>query len=129
MERFRVQLEACDPAQGRFRAYRIDAGTDLFGHWLVDVTYGRPVSSIGTRGRPIRYVAADEAEARGIVRQCLKRRKTAERRIGVAYRIRELTDPAQWTAAHLEAGITTNLEKGGPIEHARQTGGRASGKT
>jgi len=34
-------LEACDPARGRFRAYRIEAGTDLLGDWLVDVTYGR----------------------------------------------------------------------------------------
>ncbi len=95
MESFRVRLEACDPAQHRFRVYRIDAGTDLFGHWLVDVTYGR----IGSRGRTVRHVAANEAEARKIVRHCLQRRGTAERRIGVGYRIRELTDPAQWMTA------------------------------
>jgi hypothetical protein len=48
MERFSIRLEARDPARGRFRAYRIDAGTDLLGDWLVDVTYGR----IGTRAAP-----------------------------------------------------------------------------
>lgn len=63
MESFRVKLEACDPAQGRLRAYRIDAGTDLFGHWLVDVTSGR----IGSRGRTVRHIVGDEAEARRIV--------------------------------------------------------------
>jgi hypothetical protein len=59
MESFRAELQACDPARGIFRAYRIEAGTDLLGDWLVDVTYGR----IGTNGRRIRHVAADELEA------------------------------------------------------------------
>ena len=31
MEQFGAVLEARDPARGRFRAYRIEAGTDLFG--------------------------------------------------------------------------------------------------
>jgi len=105
LESFRVCLEACDPAQGRFRAYRIDAGTDLLGHWLVDVTYGR----IGSRGRTLRHAAASEPEARKIVRHCLQRRGTAERRIGVGYRIQELTDPAQWMTAFQADGGTAGI--------------------
>jgi len=100
MESFRVRLEECDPAQGRFRAYRIDAGTDLLGDWLVDVTYGR----IGTQGRTVRYVAGDETEARRIVRRCLQRRATAPKRIGVAYRLSELTDPSHWMTAPIRSG-------------------------
>ena len=92
MGAFTATLEACDPPRGRFRSYRIEAGTDLLGDWLVDVTYGR----IGTPGRIVRYVAADETGARKIVRQCLQRRATAPKRIGVPYQIRELTDPAGW---------------------------------
>src|SRR4051812_36665024 len=104
LDAFTVRLEACDPARGRLRAYRIDAGTDLFGDWLVDVTYGR----IGSRGRTIRHVAADEAEARKIVRHCLQRRGTAKKRIGVGYQLRELIDPGQWMAQpHLQAGLPT----------------------
>ena len=75
-ERFSIRLDARDPARGCFRAYRIEAGTDLLGDWLVDVTYGR----IGTPGRMIRHVAGDEAQARKIVRHCLQRRATAPRR-------------------------------------------------
>jgi len=60
--------------------------------WLVDVTYGR----IGSPGRTIRHVAADELEARRIVRLCLQRRGTACKRIGVDYRLRELSDPGHW---------------------------------
>jgi hypothetical protein len=57
MSIFTARLEACDPARDRFRSYRLEAGPDLFGIWLVDATYGR----IGSPGHTIRYVADDEA--------------------------------------------------------------------
>jgi len=95
MESFRARLEARDPARGCFRAYRIDAGTDLFGDWLVDVTYGR----IGSSGRTVRHVTGSEVEARKFFRRCLQRRATAPRRIDVAYRLSELSDPGQWAAS------------------------------
>lgn len=50
MDAFSAMLEARDPALVGFRAYRLEAGTDLVGDWLVEITYGR----IGTRGRCIR---------------------------------------------------------------------------
>ena len=80
------------PARRDFSAYRLEAGTDLFGAWLVDVTYGR----IGARGRTIRTLARDEAEARKLVRQSLRRRGTARKRIGVGYELKELSDPEGW---------------------------------
>lgn len=89
---FSALLEARNPALGRFRSYRLEAGRDLFGTWLVEVTYGR----IGTPGRRLRYVARDEAEARKLVRHTLRRRATAKKRIGVSYRFRELVDPWEW---------------------------------
>jgi hypothetical protein len=92
MDAFSALMEARDPALGRFRSYRIAAGTDLFGAWLVEVTYGR----IGARGRSVRYVASDEVQARKLVHRSLRRRGTAEKRIGVSYEFRELFDPAQW---------------------------------
>lgn len=94
MEQFRAELQACDPARGIFRAYRIEAGIDLLGEWLVDVTYGR----IGTSGRCIRHVAASEAEAKQIVRYCLQRRRTAPKRIGIGYQLCELSDSRGWMA-------------------------------
>lgn len=92
MNAFSALLEARDPALSRFRSYRLEAGTDLFGVWLVDVIYGR----IGAPGRRLRYVAADEAEARRLVHKTLRRRATAKKRIGVPYRFRELVDPREW---------------------------------
>jgi len=92
MESFCIRLKARHPAQGRFRAYRIEAGIDPLADWVVNVTYGR----MGTRRRHIRQLASDEPQARRIVRQSLKRRATAPRRIRVGYQLRELADPGQW---------------------------------
>ena len=44
---FRIILEARNPARRCSRRYRVEAGTDLFGSWVVEITYGR----IGTAGR------------------------------------------------------------------------------
>jgi hypothetical protein len=89
---FAATLEARNPARDCFRSYRLEAGTDLFGAWLVDATYGR----IGTPGRTVRHIAQDEAQARRIVRQCLQRRATALKRIGTAHQLREQADPDHW---------------------------------
>jgi hypothetical protein len=93
MSIFTARLEACDPARDCYRSYRLEAGPDLFGIWVVDATYGR----IGCRGHTVRRVADDEAQARKIVRHCLQRRATAPKRIGVPYQLRELHDPGRWT--------------------------------
>lgn len=98
MNVFSALLEAHDPALGRFRSYRLEAGTDLFGAWLVEITFGR----IGTAGRCKRYVASDEAEARMLVQKSLRRRATAPRRIGVPYRLGDLIDPWQWLEIYAE---------------------------
>ena len=90
---FSTLLHACDPARNLWRAYRVEAGQDLLGDWLVEVTFGR----IGPGGRTVRYVAKDEAGARGLARACLRRRVSAPRRIGVAYEERSRFDTNGWT--------------------------------
>lgn len=106
MHAFFIRLEAHDPAHGRFRSYRLEAGTDLFGAWLIDVCYGR----MGTPGRLLRTVARDEGEARLLVRRCLQRRATAPRRIGVAYRICELQDTGQWVPEPVRLAIESPID-------------------
>jgi hypothetical protein len=61
MNSFSALLEARDPALGRFCSYRLEAGTDLLGAWLVEVTFGR----IGTRGT---LVYLDRSNARNSAR-------------------------------------------------------------
>ena len=90
---FSTLLHACDPARNHWRAYRVEAGRDLFGDWWVEMTFGR----IGPGGRTVRYVAPDEDGARKLTRACLHRRTSAPRRIGVAYEERSRFDPNGWT--------------------------------
>ena len=98
MNAFSALLEARDPELGRFRSYQLEAGTDLFGTWLVEITFGR----IGTSGRSLRYVAGDEADAEKLVQRSLRRRATAKQRIGVPYHFREVTDPRGWVGTYTE---------------------------
>jgi hypothetical protein len=75
---FRIVLEAKNPDRRCFRQYRVEAGTDLFGTWVVEISYGR----IGTAGRAVLCRSA----ARRLTEGILKRRASALRRIGVAYK-------------------------------------------
>jgi hypothetical protein len=99
---FRIILEARNPARRCCRHDRVEAGTDLFGVWVVEITYGR----IGTAGRSRCFVVRDEGEARRLARSILKRRASAPRRIGVAYRVRELIDPEGWAGVLCETSAS-----------------------
>jgi len=87
-----IRLEARSAAHRCYRAYVIDVGTDLFGAWLVDMSYGR----IGTIGRSkIRSFATIE-DTQDQVRACLRKRATAPRRIGAAYHVRRVDRNEGW---------------------------------
>jgi predicted DNA-binding WGR domain protein len=84
-------LEARDPTHNVHRAYSIAYGQDLFGNWVVETTYGR----IGGKGRTLVTVVDNEDAALQYVQKALKRRQSAPKRIGVAYKIRTLGDSDQ----------------------------------
>ncbi len=92
LDQFCATLEAISPERDCYRAYRIEAGTDLLGDWLVEITFGR----IGRAGNLVRYCVPSETAARKLVKATLAKRATAERRIGVGYQIRELQVPKTW---------------------------------
>ena len=94
LDAFATTLEAKNPATDCFRSYRVEAGTDLFGTWMVEVTFGR----IGSRGRTLQYTTTEEDAAKNLVRTILMQRASARRRIGVAYQCLEWNDPAKWIA-------------------------------
>ena len=82
-----IRLEAKSATRRCFRAHEIALGKDLFGVWMVEMSYGR----IGTAGRNKTRSFPNIDEARAQVRSCLKKRATAPRRIGVAYQVRGLS--------------------------------------
>lgn len=77
-----IRLQAVDPARNIARQYEILVQRDLFGALTVDYSWGR----IGTAGQSRRVSLGDADRGERFVRQILARRKTANARIGVAYR-------------------------------------------
>jgi predicted DNA-binding WGR domain protein len=77
----RLHLQAIHPARNIARHYAIEASADLFGHWIVELNWGR----IGTRGQGRRVSFEDALEATCFVQGTLIRRASAERRIGAPY--------------------------------------------
>ena len=102
MMEFAIHLEACDPARNIWRSYSITAGQDLFEDWIVAMNYGR----IGSRGTTKTVLLSDEAETRRYVQQCLKKRENAPKRIGIDYKVKDITET--WGDFHAE---TKNLKK------------------
>src|SRR5579862_7098883 len=94
----RIRLEARPAAHRCFRAYGIAVGQDLFGAWMVEMNYGR----IGTAGRTeVRSFCTPE-DAQAQVDACLRKRATAPRRIGVAYRVQRIVRSEEWRQPGLD---------------------------
>lgn len=98
---FSIELAAIDAARNCRRRYRVEAGQDLFGAWLVRITFGR----IGAHGRTIVHVADDERQARRLVTACLRARATAPRRIGVAYHERTRSASHSWSDIAFDGAV------------------------
>lgn len=89
-----IALEAHNAARNHHRRYEITVGRDLFGAWTVGVSYGR----VGRGGQELRY-GGEEAEAmQQVVRERLRDRRTAPRRLGCGYRLVHCTAAAELDA-------------------------------
>ncbi len=97
----RIMLRAQDPQANRMRAWGVMAGRDLLGDWTAEVRFGR----IGGRGRGVTRVFTSEQAMQRFLRAALRRRATAPRRIGVAYRCAEACRAGEALAR--AAGIST----------------------
>lgn len=84
-----VIFEAHNGERNHHRRYEIRLGRDLFGEWTVAFRFGRT----GRGGQEVRLSGADVQQLRKVIRANLRRRLSAPRRIGCAYRLKE------WSAA------------------------------
>jgi predicted DNA-binding WGR domain protein len=78
----RIDLVAIAPARNIRRRYAITTSYDLFGHVIVELNWGR----IDTRGQGRTLSFPKHDEAHRFVGAVLKRRGSAKKRLGVAYR-------------------------------------------
>ena len=77
-----VALEAHHAEKNHHRRYQVTVGRDLLDDWTVAIRYGRT----GQAGREIRH-AAEAKEMQAVIRDRLRRRLSAPRRIGCPYRL------------------------------------------
>jgi WGR domain len=82
-----ILLEAVNPRKNVFRSYYISAAYDLFDRLTVEVIHGR----IGSKGKRILIEVANEGEAKELIATLLDKRKSSEKRCGVAYKLRQKT--------------------------------------
>lgn len=82
-----VTFEAHNDQRNHHRRYEIRLGRDLFGEWTVALRYGRT----GRGGQEVRHSAANSEQLRKVIRESLRRRLSAPKRIGCAYRLKELS--------------------------------------
>jgi len=76
-------IEAHNIEKNHHRHYRVTVGRDLLDDWTVSICYGRT----GQAGREIHYADPGEQEMKAIIRDRLRRRLSAPKRIGCPYRL------------------------------------------
>lgn len=101
-----VTFEAHNDDRNHHRRYEIRVGRDLFGAWTVALRYGRT----GRGGQEVRHSAADSEKLRKLIRESLRRRLSAPRRLGCAYRLKEMSvadgiDAGYWVSTAALAGF------------------------
>lgn len=77
-----IELQAVDAKRNTQRSYILDISQDLFGHWKVTRRWGR----IGSKKQESIAAFKAASDRDRFVRQMLRRRQSARRRVGVAYR-------------------------------------------
>ena len=107
-----IKLEARSPAHRCHRAYEIAVSADLFGAWLVEMSYGR----IGTSGR-VKARSFSTIEAAAVeVQACLRKRASAPRRIGAAYRLKSATHHGEWHRPDLDERLCVWFSRSGDAQ-------------
>jgi hypothetical protein len=101
-----VAFEAHSQEDNHHRRYQITVGRDLLDDWTVAILYGRT----GQDGREIRFASAKPEEMRAVIRDRLRRRLSAPKRIGCPYRLTALSSALGFdTSAWLPNEVMANF--------------------
>jgi len=92
-----ISFEAHSAERNHHRQYKASLGRDLLGDWTLAIRYGRT----GQGCREIRFGSPSPETIRQLLRQRLKRRLSAPKRIGCPYRLTSYSaaptiDPSAW---------------------------------
>ena len=81
-----VAFEAHHAEKNHHRHYQVTVGRDLLDAWTVAICYGRT----GQGARELRYASPRPEEMQAVIRDRLRRRLSAPKRIGCLYRLTAL---------------------------------------
>ena len=76
-------FEAHHAERSHHRRYQVTVGRDLLDAWTVAISYGRT----GQSGRALRYASPRPEDLQAVIRDRLRRRLSAPKRIGCPYRL------------------------------------------
>ena len=101
---FTVAFEAHNSEKNHHRRYQVMVGRDLLGDWTVAISYGRT----GQRGQQKRFASPKVEEIQAIIRDRLRRRLSAPKRIGCPYQLTALStapglDASAWLPGEVMA--------------------------
>jgi predicted DNA-binding WGR domain protein len=89
-----LAFEAHHAGRNHHRHYEVRIGRDLLDDWTVTIRYGR----VGQGGQERRYGSPEPDVLRAIIRDRLRRRLSAPRRIGCSYRLSALSEAPGFNA-------------------------------
>jgi predicted DNA-binding WGR domain protein len=106
-----MRFEAHHDANNHHRHYAVTLGRDLLDDWTVAIRYGRT----GQAGRELQYASPQPEEIKAIIRNRLRRRLSAPKRIGCAYRLAAYSaapgfDAADWLPGDVMARFFSAAE-------------------
>jgi predicted DNA-binding WGR domain protein len=106
LEFFKIALEAHHDVLNHHRYYEISVGRDLLHDWIVTIHYSR----VGQRGQERRFGSPHKELMQRVVREHLRRRLSAPKRIGCSYQIRAInttpcSDTTGWLPPDVVAGF------------------------
>jgi hypothetical protein len=90
-----LTFEAHHAERNHHRHYEVRIGRDLLDDWTVTIRYGR----VGEGGQERRYGSPEPTVLRAILRDRLRRRLSAPKRIGCAYRLTHYTQAETFSSA------------------------------
>jgi hypothetical protein len=90
-----VGFEAHHVERNFHRRYQITVGRDLLDDWTVSICYGRA----GQAGRELRFGGPKAEDMRAVVRDRLRRRLSAPKRIGCPYRLTVMNSASGFDAS------------------------------
>jgi predicted DNA-binding WGR domain protein len=78
-----IAFEAHHVEKNHHRRYQVTLGRDLLDDWTVAIRYGRT----GQGGREMHFASPQPEDMRAVIRDRLRRRLSAPKRIGCPYRL------------------------------------------